>query len=100
MREIQLKAIPNQKLTTTLEGKTYGLHFKQAGTMIVDVTVDEETVISGLKCYPNIALIPYNYLVVDGNFFFVTENEELPSHENFGTTCKLYYLTNEEIGAL
>lgn len=99
MREIQLKSIPNQKLTTTLDGKTYGLHFKQSGTMIVDVTVDEETVISGLKCYPNIALVPYGYLV-DGNFFFVTENEELPDYENFGTTCKLYYLTDEEINAL
>jgi len=99
MKSIELKPIPNQLFSVTIGDYTYGLHFKTSGTMLLDFYVDEVLVAQSIKCRPNVALIPYDYLV-DGNFFIVTENEEYPDYLQFGTAQKLYYLTDAEISAL
>ncbi len=66
---------------------------------MMSVTVDDELLGIPFICFPNYPVIPYDYLVekLGGNFLFTTENENYPNYENFGTSCLLYFITEDEL---
>lgn len=100
MIEIPLQAVPNQKITTTLENNLYELTFRTCGNiMSVDIVRNSETIETGIRCEAGVPLIPYEYLE-DGNFLILTQNDDYPWYEQFGITQYLVYLTFEEIGGL
>ena len=96
---ITLQPIPNQTLTTTLEGLRYQVTLKAAsGIMAVTINRDGQRLFSGLRTVASIPLIPYRYLYPDtGNFIFDTGSDELPNWQEFGVTQTLIYVTAQEL---
>lgn len=93
MRNIPIVAIPNQSLSVTLGGARWDLRIRvAANTMVVDVHRDGEPVVLGQRAVANELIIPYSYLLSEGeyvNFGFTSAQEEKLWWENFGDTQKL-----------
>lgn len=104
MRQVPLQAIPNQTLSFQDANKNYDLTIRtnniaNAQIMSMDIVIDNVLVIQGQRLIPNYPVIPYYYLW-DGNFIFVTENDELPDYNQFQITQYLIYATQTEIEAI
>ncbi|PHM47170.1 phage baseplate plug family protein [Xenorhabdus miraniensis] len=100
MREIPLRAIPNQRLAVTLDDVNWVITLKAARNMMLcDIQRDEVTLIQGSRLVPNASLIPYAYLSSAGNFALLTENHELPWWEQFESTQTLIYWNNDDRSA-
>ena len=100
MRNIPLTQDPNQDLTVRLDNTRYGLRLKSTnGVMVVDVSIDGVTVLTGSRVLAGEPLIPYEYIAT-GNFILLTVNDELPDYTQFGVTQSLVYMSPEEIAAL
>lgn len=98
MIDIILQPIPSQAFSIDIEGNTFDIAIKTAGTMIADITINNSIKILGVKCQPNLPIIPYWHLE-EGNFFIITEAEELPDYAQFGITQQMVYLTAAEMEA-
>nr|WP_237386287.1 hypothetical protein [Xenorhabdus sp. Sc-CR9] len=97
MREIPLRAIPNQRLAVTLDGVNWVITLKAARhTMLCDIQRDEVSLIQGARLVANASLIPYAYLSPAGNFALLTENHELPWWEKFESTQTLIYWSDDD----
>ena len=96
---VPLEVLPQQSLTIQLEGRRYGITLRYAGNiMAIDIVRDEVDIIIGQRCVPSEFLLPYKYLEDEsGNFFFATENDELPIFTLFGDTQSLIYLSNSDL---
>lgn len=90
MQEIPLNAVPNQRLRVSLGDDEWELTIKVArSVMLCDIKRNDDMLIQGVRVMPNQLLIPYRYLAGNGNFAFITDNDELPWWEQFG---KAHYL--------
>ncbi len=100
----------NQEFDVQIDGLDKEIHVKLHTAFDVtymSVTVDNEplgetgddTVGFPFLCFPNQKVIPYAYMQekLGGNFVFVTEDDNFPNYENFGTTCNLYFVTLDEM---
>lgn len=96
---ISLEAVPNQSLSIQLDDVRYVLRFRDInGFMSVDLSINEEVVLSGERVVAGSPIIPYSYLEGDGgNFFFITEPDDAPYWENFGVNQTLIYATASEV---
>ena len=97
---ITLQSLPNQSLTSTLDGNRYQMTFKSAGSvMAVDIVRDNITLMHGARLVAGTPLLPYDYQAI-GNFIFVTDNDTLPDWQQFSATQSLIYFTQSEIQAI
>ena len=97
MKQIPLKVYPRQSLSVVLEGSLYELSLKECnGIMAVSVIRDGETIISNRRAVAGMPIIPSRYLN-DGNFFLLTDNDELPYYTGFEGSNVLVWVTNDEI---
>ena len=96
---ITTQPIPNQTLTTSLEGNRYRLTLKAAGSILaVNIDRDNVRLLTGIRAVAGTPLIPYNHLFPNlGNFVFETFDAELPNWQQLGDTQRLIYFTAEEI---
>ena len=101
MIEIQLKQVPNQKLSINIDSVVFNITIKStdSGSTIMSLNIDGTDVLSGVRCMPNRLIIPYQYLE-NGNLFFACLDDAYPNYANFGTTQKLIYLTTAELETL
>lgn len=100
MQIIDIAQVPNQSFSVTIEGVRWDLFIKQANeSMIMDVTADGVRLLSGQRVVAGTPIIPYQYLVDDGNFLIMTENDELPNWQLFTVNQVLIYATFDEISA-
>ncbi|CDL85464.1 phage baseplate plug family protein [Xenorhabdus szentirmaii] len=100
MREIPLRAIPNQQLAVTLDGVNWVITLKAARSMMIsDIQRDRDTIVQGNRLVANASLIPYAYLSPAGNFALLTENHELPWWEKFESTQTLIYWRGDDRSA-
>lgn len=99
MQEIPLEKQPNQEFTITLNATPYVIKLRTlaTGATTADIQANNEPLISGLLCRANELLIPYPYKARNGNFVFTDAGEEYPHYTRFGDTCKLYFLTPQEL---
>ena len=99
MITIPLASIANQSFSDSLDGTLYQLRLiSRSGLTYVDIIKDDITVLTAQRAEANTFLIPYRYLEQgDGNFAFLTANDEYPTYTEFGVTQTLVYLTNDEI---
>ena len=69
------------------------------GIMLFNLQINNEYVCPHVPCFANQKILPYKYMqsIAGGNFYFITENDEYPNYENFGTSCELYFITEDEI---
>lgn len=100
MRLIPLIQSPNQSFSVRLDNTRLVMRLKEANAvMFADLERAGSPVVSGMRFIAGEPLIPYRYLE-EGNFLFVTLNDELPDWRKFGTSQQLIYLTAAEIDAL
>lgn len=105
MIQIPIVNVPNQSLTIQLDGNLYdiAIHATQdnldltTGIMAVDITINNNLIINGVRAVSGFPLIPYEYLIVDGNITFVTQDDEYPDWRQFGITQYLIYASNDEL---
>lgn len=95
---VPLQVQPNQSLTIRLDGASYEIAIKTAGSvMIADIARDGAALVNGQRCLAGAPLLPYRYLQT-GNFVFLTNNDTAPWWESFDTQA-LVYLTAVEVTA-
>lgn len=100
MRLVPVAAVPNQSFTVRLDDTRMVLRLKDAdGIMVADFERNGETVLLGTRVLAGECIIPYRYLE-QGNFIFLTLNDELPDWRSFGVSQNLIYITAAEVEAL
>ena len=108
MIQIPIINVPNQSLSIQLDDNQWdiAIHATQdnpdgsSGIMAIDITINNNIIISGVRATYGYSLIPYNYLIVDGNLYFVTQNDDYPDWRQFGITQYLIYASSAEIAEI
>lgn len=100
MQIIDIAQAPNQSFSVTLEGVRWDVRLKQAVTsMAADLSADGVPVVTGQRIVAGAPIIPYQYLIGDGNFLIMTENDDIPNWELFSVNQVLIYASFDEISA-
>ena len=96
--------LPNQSFSTTINNVDMEVILKSGGSEENPITYfallsGGEYICPFVPACANQKLLPYPYMVSEagGNFFFLTENGEYPYYTNYNTTCKLYFITEDEL---
>lgn len=96
--------LPNQTFTTSINNKDIEVVIKTAGSDDNLITLFALIVNNNYLCpfvpvFANQNVLPYKYMAseIGGNFFFITENDEYPNYKNFNNSCKLIFLTLDEL---
>lgn len=103
--ELELNnSLPNQTFTTTINKVDMEIVIRTGGSNDNQITffaliIGNEYLCSYVPVFANQGVLPYKYMTAEagGQFFFETENGEYPNYKNFGTTCKLYFVTQDEL---
>lgn len=102
--EIELNnTFANQEKDVIIAGNPNNIHIllqtDDAGALLMTVTVNNTQLGQAFMCFPNQPVIPYKYMqeVLGGNFIFETQGSNYPNYADFGKTCKLYFVTLDEI---
>ena len=104
MINIPLQAIPNQSLSLQIDQITYDLRLHTCATGLDQITavtlfINNVLILSGVRAVSGYPIIPYPYLE-NGNFTFVTMNDEYPNYTQFGITQTLVFGSQAEIDAI
>lgn len=101
---IELQTLPNQQFTLTINNVNMNVDLKAAGDndnqiMLFALKVNDVFLCPYVPVFANQGLLPYKYMVSEagGNFFFDTDADEYPNWQNFGSSCKLYFITQDEL---
>lgn len=98
MQTIPIQSVPNQSLSVTIDRQRWTLTIKAAvSSMVVDLSLNDDVIVRGLRIMPNQPLIPYQYLATVGNFLMLTADDQIPWWERFGVDQQLVYATAAEI---
>jgi hypothetical protein len=100
MRNISLDATPNQELSVTLGGNRWDITIKETnGVMCCTLVLNDVEILSGQRIVAGSPLIPYRHLQGSGNFWILTEGDELPYYTEFGVSQQLVYMSVAEFAA-
>lgn len=95
---VPIKNIPNQSFSVTLNGVGYRIQLRTIqGLTFMSVWVNNEALFYNQICTPNNWVNQYDYISVNGKFYFYCLDDEYPNYEKFGVTQALYFLTPEEV---
>lgn len=101
MQVINIDAVPNQSFSVTVDGNRWDFVIKEAVTsMIADISLNDERILSGQILVTGEPFIPYRFLQGSGNFLILTESDQLPDWRRFGVDQILTYASAAEIAAL
>lgn len=94
---LAIDRIPNQTFTSVLDSARFVVTLKETrGVMSATVVRDDIPVIEGARICAGTPLLPYQYKE-RGNFFLLTQNDDLPDYTKFGISQILVYLTAAEV---
>lgn len=100
MQQIPISAIPNQSLVVIIDDATWGIEIRAAaGVMAVSLTRDGVPVAENARGVSGSFILQADYQEA-GNFFFVTQNFELPDYTKFGVSQSLVYISASELAAI
>lgn len=100
MIQIPIQAVPNQSFSSILDGNTWDFILKSVeGTTVVSLTRNGTSVLESARAAAGSLIIPSQY-EESGNFFFVTQNFELPFYTRFNVSQSLLYASAAELAAL
>ena len=98
MQLINLDPIPNQSFSTYIDGVPYSITLRTAqGATLATIASNGETLATNTLCVPNGNILPYNARRKGGNFRFICQDDKYPYYEDFGKTCFLAYVPEEEL---
>lgn len=99
MLNLPISALPNQEFQVVLDQNSWDISIKATnGIMAVSLTLNNNIVIQGARAVAGALIIQSQYLE-SGNFFFITQNYELPDYTQFGITQSLIYVSAQELAA-
>lgn len=98
---IPLQPITPLDLTITLDQNLYQMVIRATnGCMCVSLTRNGLDILDNARAVAAGPIIPEQYQEAgDGNFMFLTSNNQLPNYEQFGVTQQLLYFSAEELAA-
>ena len=100
MMNLPIQQIPNQSFSVALDGNNWDFVLKTAGdTTVVSLTLNGTDILDGARAVAGGFIIPSLYQEA-GNFFFVTQNFELPYYTEFTVTQNLIYISASELAVL
>lgn len=101
MLTVPLQATPNQTVAVPLAGQSCQLNVYQKSTsLMADVLVDGEIVLSGVLCLDRNRLIRDLYLGFVGDLaFFDTQGLDDPAYTGLGGRYQLVYIEASELPA-
>ena len=98
MRTISLDAIPNQELSVTLDNNRWDITIKECnGVMCCTLVLNDVLLLSGQRIVAGSPLIPYKHMQGSGNFWILTEDDELPYYDRFGVDQQFIYTSFGEV---
>lgn len=99
MIEIPLSNDPSQSFSIQINDNFYNFRIKNTlSFMVVSIARNDTQLISNSRAMAGFQLIPYRYLENgEGNFAFITENNEYPFYTQFEKNQYLFYLSNDEL---
>lgn len=102
MEQIALQAIPKQSFNIVLASVLYTITLLETnGCMSISITRAGVDVLDGQRVVAGKLCIPYQPLEGgDGNFMFLTQNNDLPYYDQFGSTQTFLYASNAELEAV
>ena len=94
VRELDLKAVPNQQISFDRNGIRWEITLKIALTsMVAFISRDNVQLIpSGVRVCCNSPIIPFKHLSGSGNFMLLTDGEEEADYNKFGLTQFLVFI--------
>ncbi len=98
MLAIPLNPVPNQTVSFNADGAFWQVHIYQSiSFMCADVTLNGTQVVSGIRCFGGIPLMPYSYLTAPGfgNMIFDSDADWTGFNQSGGTS-NLFYLEQDE----
>lgn len=98
--QIPLQQIPNQSFSILLDGNQWNMILKTVqDTTVVSMTLNGTDILDSARAAAGGFIIPSLYQEA-GNFFFVTQNFELPYYTQFTVTQAFVYISAVELAAL
>lgn len=97
---VPIEAIPNQTVTTTLNGQVCQINIYQTvGGLFVDLYVNNGLIIGGVIAETNNLIVRSAYLGFQGDLAFIDNQSggDDPYYTGLGTRWSLAYLEPEEI---
>ena|SRR5271165_389549 len=107
MIQVPLANIANQSLSIQLDTNNYVFNLYAgednidgtSGITSMDVIRDNTVILTGMRVVCGTPVIPYLYLE-NGNFIFITMNDEYPDWRLFGITQFLVFASASELEAI
>lgn len=100
MMNVPVQIVPNQEFTISLDDNTWDISLKMVnGTIVVTLIFNNITLVENTLAVAGSLIIQPQYLEA-GNFFFVTQNFELPDYTQFGITQSFIYVSAAELAAV
>ncbi len=99
---VPLQAIPNQTVTTTLDGQVTQINVYQTyNGLFTDIYLENTLIIGGVICENQNRIIRSVYLGYSGDFAFIdTQGSNDPDYTGLGSRYFLTYLTAAELAAV
>lgn len=98
MYRLPIESIPNQVFTVVIDNITYRCALRNIQNLtFMSVWADGDLLFYNQLCVPNSFVNPYNYLSINGKFYFRCINNDYPFFKNFGVTQELLFYTAEEV---
>ncbi|OJW21165.1 MAG: hypothetical protein BGO49_24435 [Planctomycetales bacterium 71-10] len=100
MLQIPIASLPNQAFTVILDGATWDVAIRAAaGVMTVSLSRDGAPVVDNARAVAGSFILQAEY-EESGNFFFATQDFELPDYAKFNVSQHLIYIGAAELAAI
>jgi hypothetical protein len=100
---IPLQSIPNQSFNINLDGNLWDIVIRTTDGLdpvtVMSLTINGALVIENLIAAAAAPIIPAQYQE-NGNFMFLTANNQMPIYSQFNVTQSLFYFSAAELAAL
>lgn len=99
MLEYNIDDIPRQSFNIFVDGRNFRIDLKRcANIMAASVYIDEVPLIENRRCVAGSPLVPYG--MMRGNFFILTQADELPINCEFGKTNRFVFLDEKDLASV
>ena len=99
MMQIPIQVVASQSFSTILDGNTWDFILKTVeDSTVVSLTLNGSDILDSARAVAGSFIIPSQY-EEDGNFFFTTQDFELPFYTRFNVSQSLLYVSTPELAA-
>lgn len=107
MIQIPIQSIPNQSLSLQLDNNLYDINIQStidnpdgsSGICAIDISINNVVIVTGVRAVAGYPIIASLYQQ-NGNFQFVTMNDEYPDWRQFGVTQYFIYISQDELNII